>query len=105
MDTMRSPNIRSNKKSSVSKNKNISYDKLGRMRYHPDFHPNQGKTWLLKDQQFLIEYYEKLGPDEISLVLGRTIHSVMMRASDLRKKGLMPKRTITKNFKRTRTIK
>ena len=79
----------------------VTYDKYGRMQYLPDFHPNQGKTWLNKDQRFLIEYYEKLGPDEISLVLGRTIHSIMMRACELRKKGNMPKRSTNKNFSRT----
>ncbi len=82
----------------------VAYDRYGRMRYHPDFHPNQSKPWLIKDQGFLIDYYEKLGPDEISLVLGRTIHSIMMRACELRKKGDMPKRSISKNFPRTGSV-
>lgn len=82
----------------------ITYDRYGRMNFHPEFHANQGKPWLASDQNFLIEYYEKLGPEEISLVLERTIHTVMTRAYELRKKGVMPKRTTKTKHRRTRTI-
>ena len=78
----------------------VTYDRYGRMNYQPEFHFNQGKPWMVKDQKFLIEMYEKLGPDEVSLSLGRTIHTIMNRAYELRKNGLMPKRSINKNFKR-----
>ena len=82
----------------------VTYDRYGRMNYHPELHTNQGKPWLTTDEKFLIECYEKLGPDEVALVLGRTIHTVMNRAYELRKKGTMPKRSIRTNFRRTKNI-
>lgn len=73
-----------------------TYDRYGRMQYNPDYHPNQGSPWTTKDQQYLIDWYAKLGPDQVSLDLGRTIHTVMQRACKLRKQGLMrkPEKTI-----------
>lgn len=79
----------------------VTYDKQGRMNYHPSFHPNQGKPWTTGDEKYLIEMYEKAGPTEVSLALGRVIHAVMTRAYELRKKGLMPKRTSVKRFARS----
>lgn len=61
------------------------------MNYHPAYHPNHGKPWTTKDQQYLIDYYEKLGPEQISFDLGRTIHTIMERACLLRKQGIMKK--------------
>lgn len=70
----------------------ITYDRYGRMNYHPDYHPNQKKDWLMTDIKFLIENYVSMGPEACSLALGRTIHTVMTRAYELRKSGAMPKR-------------
>lgn len=69
----------------------VTYDKYGRMNYHPDLHPNQKKPWVMQDQKYLIENNDCVGPTEISLALGRTIHTVMTRVYELRKKGLMTK--------------
>ena len=80
----------------------VTYDKYGRMNYHPDFHGNQKQPWTTVDQKFLIENYENMGPEEISFALERTIHTVMTRAYQLRKIGAMPKPTSKKNHKRTR---
>ena len=68
----------------------IEFDRLGRMRYHPEYHHNHGKPWTSEDKQYLIEYYEKVGPEEVSLSLGRTIKTVMEHACRLRKTGDMP---------------
>lgn len=81
-----------------------TYDSYGRMNYHPDYHPNQGTPWTTTDQQYLIEFYEKLGPEQVSLDLGRTIHTVMTRAYELRKRGEMPKAAGKTYHRRTRTI-
>ncbi len=78
----------------------VTYDKHGRMNYHPDFHPNHRKPWTTKDQKFLIDKYEKLGPDQVALSLGRTIRTIMQTANRLRKQGLMPKRSTKKFFPR-----
>lgn len=71
----------------------VTYDRYGRMNYHPDFHAKNKKPWTISDQKYLIENYEKIGPDSMSFTLERTIHTVMQRACELRKKGLMPKRS------------
>lgn len=70
---------------------NVTYDKYGRMQYHPEFHSNQGRPWNTVDQQYLIDNDESMGPEQVSFALERTIHTVMTRAYELRKKGLMPK--------------
>ncbi len=80
----------------------IEYDRYGRMRYHPEIHTNQGRPWLASDEKYLIEYYEKLGPEEVSLSLGRTIHTVMTRAYELRKKGQMSNRSINTKHSRVK---
>lgn len=72
----------------------VTFDKYGRMNYHPDFHGNQKLPWKTSDEKFLIENYVALGPEQCSFALERTIHTVMQRACQLRKKGIMPK---TKN--------
>jgi len=78
----------------------VTYDNQGRMNYHPEIHFNQGKPWLTTDQKYLINFYEKLGPSQISFDLGRTIHTVTSKAYELRKKGLMAKRSTTTTHKR-----
>jgi hypothetical protein len=69
-----------------------TYDRYGRMQYHPAYHPNQKKTWMNADQKYLIENYVIDGPEAVSLALGRTIHTVMQRACQLRREGVMPKK-------------
>ena len=82
----------------------VTYDRYGRMNFCPEIHFNQGKPWLVSDEKYLIECYEKLGPDQVSMALGRTIHTVMTRAYELRKKGSMPKRTSKTSHRRTRCM-
>ncbi len=71
---------------------NITYDSSGRMKYNPEFHDNQGKAWTVKDQKFLIENYEAMGPERLSYDLGRTFTTIANRAYELRKSGLMKPR-------------
>lgn len=35
----------------------VTYDKYGRMNYHPNFHGKQGEPWTTTDQQYLIDNY------------------------------------------------
>lgn len=67
----------------------ITFDSYGRMNYHPDFHAKHKSPWTTADEKYLIEHYEKIGPEEMSLTLERTIHTIMTRVYQLRKKGLM----------------
>lgn len=69
----------------------VIYDKYGRMKYHSDFHSRHKKPWMTSEEKFLIENYASLGPEQVSFALERTIKTVMNRAAELRKKGLMPK--------------
>lgn len=82
---------------SISEDRPIEFDRYGRMQYHPDYHANHGKPWKTSDQKFLIENYDKIGPEETSLALERTIHTVMTKAAKLRREGLMPQ--VPKNKK------
>lgn len=82
------------------KSKTVTFDKYGRMQYHPDFHANHKKPWKTSEQKFLIDNYEKIGPEETSLALERTIHTVMTKATKLRKQGIMPDRTSRKSHTR-----
>lgn len=70
---------------------NVTYDRWGRMNYNPMFHGKQNQPWTTTDQSYLIKNYELDGPEAVSLALERTIHTVMQRASELRKQGLMEK--------------
>lgn len=81
----------------------VTYDKYGRMNYHPELHGNQGKPWTTSDQQFLIDNYESMGPEQVSFALERTIHTVMTRAYELRKRGIMPKPVKQKHHRRMRS--
>lgn len=78
----------------------IEYDCFGRMKYNPEFHPNMGKPWTIDDTKYLAKWYDKIGADEMSFALGRTISSVMQRVNELRKVGIMPK-AIRRSHKRT----
>jgi hypothetical protein len=42
-------------------------------------HVRQGKTWTTSEQAYLIAHYELIGPEQMSLALERTIHTIMTR--------------------------
>lgn len=80
---------------------NVEYDKYGRMKYNPELHGEHGTPWTTTDEKYLIERYELDGPEEVSLSLERTIHTVMERARLLRSKGRMAKPVEKSYHKRT----
>lgn len=80
----------------------VTYDRYGRMKYHPDFHAKQKEPWTTADEKYLIENYESLGPERVSLALERTISTVMTRAYKLRKAGRMVKPQEKQYHKRAR---
>lgn len=79
----------------------VTYDAYGRMNYNPDFHCKQKQPWTTTDQQYLIDNYVVDGPEAVNLALERTIHTVMQRACELRKKGLMAQPTKKSHHKRS----
>lgn len=70
----------------------INYDNSGRMTYCPELHDRQGKAWTTEEIQYLIEWYDIIGIEGISLVLGRSESTVSARVKRLRTEGFMKKK-------------
>lgn len=66
----------------------IEYDKRGRLMYHPDFHPNQGKRFTDDETAYLCKFYETDSLKSLSLALGRLERSLEYRIAYLKKAGL-----------------
>lgn len=47
----------------------ITFDKLGRMEYHPDFHPNHGKPITLSEKIYIAKFYDTDGMRLVSFAL------------------------------------
>lgn len=75
----------------------IEYDSYGRLKYNPILHPNQGMPWSTEDKEYLIEWLDKIGLEEMSLALGRTESTISEKARILRKKGQMKPDTKARN--------
>ena len=67
----------------------VEYDRFGRMKYNPIFHPNNGTPWSEEDLSYLINWYDIIGPTEMSFALERTAMVVAQKVTELRKKGVM----------------
>ena len=65
------------------------YDSYGRMKYNSRIHFAQGKPWNNDDKQYLIDWYDIIGPEELSYSLGRTQGSIVNYAAKLRKQELL----------------
>lgn len=65
------------------------YDNQGRLMYDPEIHFSQGKRWSLSEQQYLIDWYDIIGPEEMSYALGRTEYSIVAYAAKLKREGLL----------------
>ncbi|GEC93641.1 hypothetical protein DES34_112201 [Brevibacillus brevis] len=66
----------------------IEYDDRGRMLYHPEFHPNQGKRFSDEETAYLCKFYETDTLKSLSLALGRLEKSLEDRIAYLKKKAL-----------------
>lgn len=77
----------------------IEYDSFGRMKYNPEFHPNQGKYWTYEEEEYLIKWYDLIGMEEMSFALGRTEATISEKVTRLRKLDRMVK-PIKKNYAR-----
>lgn len=65
-----------------------SYNEAGRMNYHPDFHPNQGKPFTAEDLEYLCKYYEVDHIQTMAFALGRTEASLIVKVGTLKRQGL-----------------
>lgn len=72
----------------------INYDCAGFMKYNPELHDRQGKAWTTEEIQYLIEWYDIIGIEEMSLALGRSESTVSARVKRLRTEGFMKKKGI-----------
>lgn len=70
---------------------NIEYDRYGRMFYNPEYHKKNGLKWSEEDIKYLIDWYDTIGPEEMSFALERTSKTVQNKVVELRKKGIMRK--------------
>ena len=68
----------------------VTYNNRGRMNYNQEFHTKQGLPWDNEDLQYLIEYFDIIGPEEMSLALERTEPSILTKVTELRNKKIMP---------------
>jgi hypothetical protein len=67
----------------------IEYDICGRMKYNPDLHDRQGRPWEDDEKEYLINWYSKIGLEEMSLALGRTETTIATKVSIFRSQGKM----------------
>lgn len=65
----------------------IEYDKLGRMKYHPLYHPNSGKPWTQEELIYLCKFWEYDSNRDMSFALGRNETSCASKVTHLKKNG------------------
>jgi hypothetical protein len=65
------------------------YDDCGRMKYNPLYHGKHGTPWSTEDLQYLINWYDYIGPEEMSFALERTICTINTKVVEFRKQGVM----------------
>ncbi|BDR64442.1 hypothetical protein K144316041_13640 [Clostridium tetani] len=58
----------------------------------------------MTDLNYLINWYDIIGPDEMSFALERTIATIMNKVYTLRKKRVMDKHKRIRNCKRVRSM-
>ena len=69
----------------------ITYDKQGRMKYHPEFHPNHGEIFTNEELEYICKFYHVDGARSISFALGRTEGTIKTKIDELKKKGFFEK--------------
>lgn len=69
----------------------ITYDKLDRMNYHPDFHPNHGKHFSLSERIYVCKFHGIDDLRSLSFAIGKTEHAIATQISSLRQAGLYEK--------------
>jgi hypothetical protein len=65
----------------------LRFDKQGRMLYHPDFHPNQGKRYTEEELEYLCRFCHYDDLRSLSFALGRPETGVATQITKLRKAG------------------
>lgn len=66
----------------------LKYDKSKRLMYHPEFHPNNKKSYTEEELEYLCKYWEHDHRQVMSFALGRPETTLQMKVHKLRKEGL-----------------
>lgn len=69
------------------KQDNIQYDRYGRVRYHPEYHPNHGKPYTTYDLWYLCRFWGFDSCRSLSFALGRPETAVKSKVHLLKKAG------------------
>ena len=67
----------------------MEYTSNGRMKYNPEYFGNTGSPWQYEDYQYVIGWYDIIGPEEMAFALERTPDSIMEKVRKLRIAGEM----------------
>lgn len=65
----------------------VKYDANGRMKYHPEYHPNQGKPFTPEENAYLCYWYERDSARDLCLALGRSETSLTTRIWQMKNTG------------------
>ncbi|GLC88230.1 DNA-entry nuclease [Lysinibacillus piscis] len=66
----------------------ITYDKFGRMNYHPDFHFAQDKPFSESNLEYICKFYEVDDARTISFAIGKTEQTIRAKVTELKENGL-----------------
>lgn len=69
----------------------VQYDAQGRMKYHPDYHPNHNKSYTTKELAYICKHYGFGKVKGIALALGRTETTIRQLVNVMRKNGTFEK--------------
>lgn len=59
-----------------------------RLAYHPDYHPNHGKEWTVKELAYLCHFYETVKLKDLAIDLGRTHATIAQKKMIIERQGL-----------------
>lgn len=68
-------------------NEQYEFDQVGRMKFHPDFHPNTGKRFSEEEYEYLCKFACFDGLRSVAFALGRTEVSIQNQLQILMKQG------------------
>lgn len=66
----------------------LAFDDFGRILYNPEFHKRHCKPWTKEEVDYLVNWYMRIGAEEMSFALERPEASIMQKVTHLRKKGV-----------------
>lgn len=83
----------------------IEYTRNGRMKYNPEYFGNSHQPWIQDELDYLINWYDTIGSEELAFALERTQNSIMAMVRELRKDGTMIKPEKIKYRKRIFSVR